>query len=181
MTRVLMFVAVAGTMLGARGAAACDPWTDVLDLGATAIRAGLVVVAHRSDSTVTLVSDDPPWEAFASFDVERVLKGAPLDRRISVATAWLHGKGIQVSPGESVALFLERHGDRYYPVRDGCSVATVPIKDGLEAAALRREFGFAWAAAPGERQLVRVPALVVLAVAFGGAGFTLGHLVGRRR
>lgn len=178
MTRALVFVV---TMLVVRRAAACDQWTGKLDRTATAIRAGLVAIAHRSDSTLTLVSDDPPWEAFASFDVERVLKGAPLGRRISVATAWVHGEGNDVEPGESVVLFLERHGDRCYPVREGCSLTTLPIRDGLEADALTREFGFTWAEPSGARRLARVPALFVLAVAFGGAGFTLGHLLARRR
>ena len=181
MSRALVFVVVVGTLLAGRRAAACDQWTGTLDLRSTAMRAGLVVLAHRSDSTITLVSDDPPWEAFASFEVERVLKGLALARRISIATAWFHGAGIRVAPGESVVLLLERHGERYYPVREGCAVTTVADPYGLAAGALAREFGFTWAEPAPEPRPPRVPAPILLAVACAGAGFTLGHLLARRR
>jgi len=147
------------------------------------------VVAHRSDATIALVSDDPPWEAFASFEVEDVLKGSPIATRIPVATEWLHGGGIEVAPGKSVVLFLERRGDRYYPVRQGCAVLTLPVRDGdiegtLPPALLARRLGFAWAAWPrrvSSPAFVALPLPLVFAVACAGAGFALGSHMARRR
>lgn len=181
MSRALVFAITLGTILVGRHAAACDMWSNNLDLRSTAIRAGLVVVAHRSDSTIALVSGDPPWEAFASFEVESVVKGSPLASRIAVATAWIHGGGIDVAPDESVVLFLERRGGRYYPVNDGCSVSTLPVRYGLEPGALARDFGFAWAEAPRHPWTPRVPRPIILGVACAGAGFALAHLMPRRR
>src|SRR3954465_12966585 len=129
MRRALGVLVALGMTLVVRRAAACDPWDNTLDLRSTGTRAGLVVAAHRADDTLALMAGERRAEAFATFEVEAVLKGQPLGRRIIVATRWLRDEGVDVPRGRSAVLFLEQSGGRYYPVKDDCAVRTLPVAD----------------------------------------------------
>ena len=122
---------------------------------------------------------------FATFEVQEVLKGSPIAQQIDVAMFWMCGMGPDVERGRSSVLFLERHENRYYPVRAGCAVRSLPVVDGkavlsdiaLPVDVLATSLGFAWAGKP--RKLSWKPALVPLGLALAAAAF--GFALGRRR
>jgi len=194
MRRALLALVVVGMMtLVVRRAAACDPWDDMLNLRSTATRAGLVVAAHRADATLVLPAGAHPGEAFATFEVEAVLKGQPLGRRIVVATRWIRDEGVAMPWGRSAVLFLEKSGGRYYPVRGNCAARTLPASGGRALLAdvevpfdvLAKGFGFAWAEAPQSSPPPGAPPgappELILAMACAGVGFALGHRLARRQ
>lgn len=164
-------------------AQACSPCGDDLDLRATAIRAGLVVVAHRIGEDFSPASGDEQWVTFATFEVQKVLKGSPIGQQIDVAMHWMCGMGPDVERGRSAVLFLERRKDRYYTVRDGCAVRSLPIVDGkavlsdlaLPIDVLATNLGFAWAGK--NREPWWTPALfpAVLGIVAAALGFAVGR------
>jgi len=131
------------------------------------------------------VSGNEQWATFAAFEVKRVLKGSPIGNQIDVAMRFMCGTGPDVERGQSSVLFLERRKDRYYPVRGGCAVRSLPIVDGkavlsdiaLPVDVLAKNLGLAWADDKRDPwwKPVAVPAVVGLAGAF------LGFAIGRRR
>ena len=188
MRRALSALVTLVMMSVARRAAACAPWNEPPHLRSLATRAGLVVAAHRIDATLTLAGD-PHADAFATFEVEAVLKGRPLARQIAVATRWLRDQGVELSPGDSAVLFLQESRDRYYPVRDDCLVRTLPVTDGkvlledigVPFDVLAKELGFAWAESPQSSSPPSVPPVLLFAIGCAGAGFAFGHRMARLR
>jgi hypothetical protein len=166
-------------------ARACSPCDETLDLQATAIRAGLVVVAHRVGEGFTPASGNEQWTTFATFEVQKVLKGKPFGHQIDVAMRFMCGMGPDVERGRSAVLFLERREDRYYPVRGGCAIRNLPIVDGkvvlsditLPVDVMAQNLGFAWAedSRTSSWNRTAIPAIV------GLAGVLLGFAIGRRR
>lgn len=184
MRKLVLGTVLAGALLQSK-AEACSPCEDNLDLRATAIRAGLVVVAHRVGEDFSPLSGDERWVTFAPFEVQKVLKGSPIAQQIDVAMSWMCGMGPDVERGRSSVLFLERYGNRYYSVRDGCSVRSLPIVDGkavltdisLPVDVLATNLGFAWAGESGKVEWK--PALVPIGLAIAAA--VLSFALGRRR
>jgi hypothetical protein len=130
MLRVLAaLVAVGGFLLEGR-AYACGRCEDELSLRSTSIRAGLVVVARQIGEKFSPVSGEHQWVTFATFEVQKVLKGWPIADQIDVGVSWMCGYGIHMDRGQSAVLFLERRNGKYFTVRDGCAVRSLPVVDG---------------------------------------------------
>ena len=183
--RTIAIGIIIGVAVWQSTARACSPCDENLDLRATAIRAGLVVVAHRVGEDFFPTSGNEQWATFATFEVKRVLKGSPIGNQIDVAMRFMCGMGPDVERGQSSVLFLERRQDRYYPVRGGCAIRNLPIVNGkavlsditLPVDVLAENLGFAWA--EEYRQPWWKPAAVPTVV--GLSGLLLGFAIGRRR
>jgi len=187
MKRVLGVLVALTVGLGAPVADACQPCESKLDLEITARLASLVVVARRVGEALERPDDDLA-ASFAQFEVEKVLKGTPIARRIDVALGWWCGFGPEVPIGESAVLFLEPKGNRYFTIRDGCSVRSLPVLDGkvvvnntplpMEVVTMHLGPSPGAPAAPIQEPPWRrwaIPALLCLATGL------LGFAIGRRR
>lgn len=141
------------------------------------------MVAHRVGEDFSPPSGNEQWTTFATFEVQKVLKGSPVGHRIDVAMRFVCGMGPNVERGQSSVLFLERQNDRYYPVRGGCAIRSLPLVDGkavlsditLPVDVLARNLGFAWAEDNSDPWWKPLPTPAVIGLVGALLGFALGR------